>query len=196
LEIGGATCTAALVAPSILLTAAHCVFNPSSHQPAAPGSLHFKLGYANGHFDAEANGTRVITNNDYDPILPIGSMGKDWALVQLDSPIGSPNRFLPLRGQAPDIGASVMLGGYSKDHVEELMADRDCHVLGLMSDHDGYPLIRHSCTATHGVSGAPLLVHDREGWSIGGIEVVAGLGAGGGASVLYEAKAQLEKMEK
>ena len=68
--------------------------------------------------------------------------------------------------------------------------------MGLMLDQKGMPLIHHDCTATHGVSGAPLLIHGEAGWTVGGIEVVGTSNAGGGASALYNVIAAMAKMAK
>jgi protease YdgD len=171
------------------------MFNNQSRKFFAPGELTFQLGYSDGKFAAEAKGVKITMPEDYDGILGIGSMGKDWALVQLDHAVGTPDIVLPLREMAPQRGAEVSLGGYAKDHIEVLLADQTCHVTGIMSDRNGIPMLRHDCSATHGVSGAPLLVHDPKGWTIGGIEVVGG-DNGGGATVVYDAREAMEKMKK
>jgi len=194
--ISGASCTGALVAPAILLTAAHCVFGPQTRQLIPPASLHFMLAYSDGRYQAEAYGTHITVSDEYDPVLSIGTMGNDWALVQLDHAIGQDGRFIPLGEHAPKAGDEVALGGYAKDHIEILTVDLHCHVLGLMLDHKGMPLIRHDCTATHGVSGAPLLIHGDTGWTVGGIEVVGTSNAGGGASALYDVITAMAKMAK
>jgi protease YdgD len=185
-QLPGASCTGALVAPKVLLTAAHCVFSAQTRQLIPAHSLHFLLAYSEGKYTADAFGTRITVSKDYDPVLAIGTMGDDWALVELDRPIGQPNNFLPITLRSPSVGDDVALGGYAKDHPEILMVDLHCHVLGVMLDRKGMPLIRHDCSATHGVSGAPLLMRNSGGWEIGGIEVVESANAGGGASVLYE----------
>jgi protease YdgD len=195
LKAGGASCTGAIVGPALVLTAAHCVFNNQSRQFFAPGDLHFLLGYSEGKFAAEAVGTAVIKPDDYDGVLAIGSMGKDWALIKLDHEIGTPDIILPLREISPMGGTPVSLGGYAKDHIETLMADQECAITGLMSDRSGMPMLRHNCNATHGVSGAPLLVHDPGGWAIAGIEVV-GSDNGGGATVLYDVREAMQKLKK
>ncbi len=196
LKAGGGSCTASLVAPAVIMTAAHCVFGGLRKNAINPGDLHFYLAYSSGKFEAEATGVRVITADDYDPILAIGSMGKDWALVELDKPIGLPDRILTLRKQTPQPGDDIALGGYAADNIETFLVDLHCSVLGLMSDKSGMPLVRHSCTATHGVSGAPLMVRESGGgWTVGGIEVV-GSAQSGGASVLVEVKEALDKIVK
>ncbi|TAK99047.1 MAG: trypsin-like serine protease [Rhodospirillaceae bacterium] len=196
LVISGASCTGALVAPALLLTAAHCVFSPQTRQLVPPSSLHFMLAYSEGRYQAEAFGTHITVPDDYDPVLGIGTMGNDWALVRLDHAIGQSDGFIPLSAHAPTAGVEVALGGYAKDHIEFLTVDLHCHVLGLILDQKGMPLIHHDCMATHGVSGAPLLMHGEAGWTIGGIEVVGTSNAGGGASALYDVITAMAKIAK
>ncbi len=194
LQAEGASCTAALVRPAVLLTAAHCVFHPFTHQLFPAEALHFQLAYAEGKYEAEANGVRITVPDNYDPVLSIGTMGNDWALVEIDRPIGEPDSILPMRDRAPRAGDTVALGGYAKDQIERFLVDLHCRVRGLLSDRNGVPMIHHDCTATHGVSGAPLLIEDAAGWTIGGVEVVGSANSGGGASVLYEARKALENL--
>ncbi len=193
LKAGGGSCTGALVAPALLLTAAHCLYSGPEKRALQANELIFRLGYSEGTFDAEARGTKIIVPNTYDPVLAIGSMGDDWALIELDKPIGLPDRYLPMRDRAPDTGTEVALGGYARDRIEFLMVDPKCYTQGVMLDKSGMPLIRHNCTATYGVSGAPLLAHTETGWAIVGIEVVGG-SRGGGASGLYNVIAAMNAL--
>jgi protease YdgD len=56
--------------------------------------------------------------------------------------------------------------------------------MGLAHDTAGHNLLRHSCAATRGVSGAPLLARAPDGsWGIAGVASLASLGAGGGYAV-------------
>lgn len=186
LRANGGSCTAALIGPSLLLTAAHCVFDARSRQYFQAKNLHFQLGYSEGDFTAEARGTRLIVPDDYDPVLNIGTMSKDWAILELDTEIGTPDRILTLQRTTPVAGDIAALGGYANDNIENLLADPDCRVLGLMFDSSGAPLIRHNCAATQGVSGAPFLIRNDADWSVGGILVVGTSSGIGGAAVLHE----------
>lgn len=186
LQAGGGSCTASLIGPSLLLTAAHCVFDAGSRQYYPAKSFHFKLAYAEGKFTADAKGKRVTVAPGYDPVLNIGTMSKDWALIQLDNAIGTPDNILTMQRTTPAAGATAALGGYANDNIENLLADPDCNVLGLMFDSSGAPLIRHNCAATQGVSGAPFLIRKDAEWFVGGILVVGSANGIGGAAVLHE----------
>jgi hypothetical protein len=66
------------------------------------------------------------------------------------------------------------------------MADIRCHIVGRFVDAGGRLLLRHSCAATNGRSGAPLLI-DRGGkWHVAAIEVVGETGVAGGAAAMVD----------
>ena len=48
------SCTATLVAPATVLTAAHCVFNPRTQRYHLAGSLHFLIGYDGSRYAGHA----------------------------------------------------------------------------------------------------------------------------------------------
>lgn len=85
-----------------------------------------------------------------------------------------------------------MIGEFSQDHPLNLTVDAACRIVGELSDRSGHRLLRHDCTATHGASGAPVLVNDDATWRIGGIEVAATVGEAGGIAInLAEVRHQL-----
>jgi protease YdgD len=186
------SCTATLVASSTVLTAAHCVFNPRTQRYHLPGSLHFLIGYDGSRYAGHALALKFETGEGYDPTRPKETIGSDWALITLDTRLGSPDRVLPILSEPPEIGSSVILGGYQQDHPLILTADTGCWIVGWAADAGGHRLLHHNCAGTKGVSGAPLLL-EREGkWYIAGVDVAAELGvASGFAVVLDQARGHL-----
>jgi protease YdgD len=180
------SCTATLVGPSTVLTAAHCAFNPRTHRYHLPGSLHFLIGYDGSRYAGHAIGTKIETGPGYDPNRPRETIGSDWALISLDTPLGSSDRFLPMIADLPETGSTIMLGGYQQDHPLVLMSDTDCRIVGRVTDPAGRLLVRHNCTGTSGVSGAPLLIKNGGKWYIAGIDVAAELGVASGLAVVLD----------
>jgi protease YdgD len=184
------TCTASLVGPALVLTAAHCVFNRRTRQNFLPGSLHFLIGYEGGVQAAHAVGVAVETGPGYDPARPRETMGSDWALISLDTRLGSPDRRLPIYGKPMPVGSMVMLGGYQQDHPLVLMADTGCRIVGHFVDASGRRVLRHNCTGARGISGAPLLIEKDGKWYVAGVDVTAEPGVAAGFAVVPDDDAE------
>jgi hypothetical protein len=116
--------------------------------------------------------------------------GGERAILTIDAPLGTADRVLALLDHSPAVGTPVMLGGYSQDHRYVLTADSSCRVLAVTTDMAGRPLFKHNCTATRGVSGAPVLSEENGRWRTAGIDVLARKGDAGGYAVLLDAVRQ------
>ncbi len=168
-ELGG-RCTGVLVGPRTVLTAAHCLVSATSGRYVQPRSVHFLLGYDRGEWVARGRVTAFTAAPDYQPGR--GPAGADWALLTLDTPIGTPERILPLLRNPPAPRTPVMLGGYQQDRPEVLMADAECRALGVQRHAGGVQTVVHDCAGTRGSSGAPLLARtpDGRGWGVIGVQ--------------------------
>jgi protease YdgD len=178
---GVSRCTAVLVAPTIAATAAHCLWSRAAQRWVPPSAVHLLIGYAAGAFSAHllAAGYRVAPG--YDPANPDGTRGTDFALVKLLQPGPA---VLALAPQPPAPGAAAVLGGYNQDRNEIIEADFNCTIAGPGADRQGHSLLVHTCTATRGTSGGPLLVRGPAGHlALAGIEVGAPAGRAGGVAV-------------
>ncbi|MFC0409953.1 trypsin-like serine peptidase [Roseomonas elaeocarpi] len=178
----GTRCTGTMIAPRVVLTAAHCLVAPRSGQLVQPGSVHFLLGYHAGNWVAQARATGFRVGPGFEAARR-GPPGADWAILTLDAAIGVPGRVLPLLRAVPPPGTPLSLGGYQQDRAEVLIADTTCRALGLQLV-EGVPMLVHGCAGTRGSSGAPVLARQPGGdWAVAGVAVAASLNRAMGIAV-------------
>ena len=67
-----------------------------------------------GLYAAHAVGVKIKTGPGYDPARPSETIGSDWALITLDTRLGSADRILPIIGELADLGARSCLAAINK----------------------------------------------------------------------------------
>jgi protease YdgD len=163
-------CSGVLVAPSVVVTAAHCLYNPRTRAMLQPVSLHVLFGYQRAQYRWHRQVARVTVGPGFD-----GTTGRpqpgDWARLELTEAV--PVTPLPLFDGGVGSGLAVALAGYNQDRAQLLMADLACHVLQVATLSGRASFVFHDCEGTHGTSGGPLLTKRDGGWRVVAINIAA-----------------------
>ncbi|MFY0616358.1 trypsin-like serine peptidase [Shimia sp.] len=149
-------CSAALIAPDQVLTAAHCLFDGEGKRVAAD-KITFRAGYVEGVALAERSVDRVVVDagylDDASPKIRPQMMRHDVALLRLSAPILSDVADPFVIHTDPQDGDEVSVLSYGRGRSEHLSWQRDCSVLS-----QGWGLLTLDCDVTYGSSGAPVFV--------------------------------------
>ena len=154
LELAGrGFCTGALVAPDLVLTAAHCLHDRATGARIDPARIEFKAGWRNGRAAAYRSVRRAVLHPDYrfDGEVTSDRVRNDVALLELHHPIRN-TRVTPFETDSrPRKGQRIGVVSYAQGRAEAPSLQQECNV---MARQEGVLIM--SCDVDFGASGAPV----------------------------------------
>jgi len=150
-------CTGALIAPDLVLTAAHCMYSPKTGALIDPNDIEFLAGWRSGRAGAERKARRVVVHKNYVPgrNVKVEKVANDIAIIELALPITA--NFIKAfeYHKRPKLGDDVKVVSYAQDRAEAPSIEEPCQVIGL----DPRALIL-TCNVDYGASGSPIFIVD------------------------------------
>jgi protease YdgD len=166
---GCGSCTGTPVGRDLVLTAAHCVMDNATKALNKKRS-YFCPNYKGGKYKDRAWISHVWWGTNDASHHP----GQDWAILQLDKPLGDQYGWLPVRyTDCRSFPAVITVAGYSYDfdHGRTASIHANGHTRRRLPDDN---LIHHDCANTRGASGGPVLAMYNGVLTIVGINVGEG----------------------
>lgn len=153
-------CTGALIAPDLVLTAAHCLYDPETGARVEPAGIEFRAGWRDGRAEAYRGARRAVIHPEYryEGRDRMDRVAHDLALIQLDRPIRN-LRIRPFAtAAAPRPGDAVEVVSYAEGRSEAPSIEQGCATLQRRED-----TLVLSCSISFGSSGAPVFTAGEDG---------------------------------
>ncbi|KRS19426.1 trypsin-like serine peptidase [Roseovarius indicus] len=150
---GRGFCTGALIAPNLVLTAAHCLFDKRTGKRVDHARIEFLAGWRNGRASAYRKIRRAVSHPDYvyQAAVSADRVRNDVALLELFHPIQNTQVVPFLTDERPMKGQEIGIVSYARDRSEAPSLQEICDVVARQQG-----VLVMSCDVDFGASGAPI----------------------------------------
>ena len=155
LDGGQGFCTASLIAPDIILTAAHCLYDEQTGAQYTIKDFEFQAGWSSGRAEVYRKVKSILAHPKYhfEIANSIEKVSHDIAVIMLDQPIHSKNIQPFVVTSLPHGGAGVLVVSYAPRHKETPFSQSLCKVKAEQNE-----VLLLTCDVDYGASGAPVFV--------------------------------------
>lgn len=146
-------CTGTLIAPDLVLTAAHCLYDSDTGLRIDHSKIEFLAGWRNGRASAYRWVKRAVAHPEFNYASGAAEdrTRNDVALLELHHPINN-TTIIPFKTDIrPHKGQSISVVSYAKDRSEAPSLQEQCSVIARQ-----HGVLITSCDVNFGSSGAPI----------------------------------------
>lgn len=160
IQNGQGFCTATLVSEDLVLTAAHCLYDPKTNARLSHQDIEFQAGLRNGRAEAY----RKVRNVHIHPLYQfeksevVARVPYDIALIELVHPIRQSNIVPMLVAEVPQVGRQLSLVSYARGRQEAPSLQSVCDMRARQAG-----ILVLSCDVDYGASGAPVIQLSQDG---------------------------------
>jgi protease YdgD len=151
-------CTATLIEPAVIVTAAHCLFHPRTRERVPIDEFRFAAGYRRGEAVAVGRPVRAAVHPDfvYAGEADYPGVQADLALLELAEPVPAEvaAAFAPA---ALAEGEPLAIVSYARDRAHLPSIEAPCEVFSTFG-----AVAALGCAVNYGASGAPVLQGEGE----------------------------------
>lgn len=150
---GKGFCTGALIEEDLVLTAAHCLFDPESGDRLDPSEIEFRAGWRNGQASAYRWVRHAVVHPEYNfsGSADTSRVRNDVALLQLMQPIRTTQVRPFATDERPRRNARIGVVSYAHNRSEAPSLQEMCRVMARQNG-----VLVMSCDVDFGSSGAPV----------------------------------------